>query len=50
MGPTLAQRGAKFKVIANDIFNKAKEIKNKILIMDMSFNINAEIYRYNKWL
>ena len=31
MGSVLAQSGANFKIIANDIFNKAREISDKIL-------------------
>ena len=41
MGPVLAQSGTNFKIIANDIFNKAQEIKDKILPISFKNNRDA---------
>ena len=41
MGSVLAQSGANFKIIANDIFNKAQEIKDKILPISFKNNRDA---------
>ncbi len=41
MGSILAQSGANFKIIANDIFNKAQEIKDKILPISFKNNRDA---------
>ena len=45
MGSVLAQSGANFKIIANDIFNKAQEIKDKIL--PISFKNTREAISLN---
>ncbi len=45
MGSVLAQSGANFKIIANDIFNKAQEISNKIL--PISFKNTREAISLN---
>lgn len=45
MGSVLAQSGANFKIIANDIFNKAKEINDKIL--PVSFKNTREAISLN---
>jgi len=41
MGSILAQSGANFKIVANDIFNKALEIKDKILPISFKNNRDA---------
>ena len=41
MGSVLAQSGANFKIIANDIFNKAQEISDKILPISFKNNRDA---------
>ena len=45
MGSVLAQSGANFKIIANDIFNKAREISDKIL--PISFKNTREAISLN---
>ena len=45
MGSVLAQSGANFKIIANDIFNKAQEISDKIL--PISFKNTREAISLN---
>ena len=45
MGSVLAQSGANFKIIANDIFNKAREISDKIL--PISFKNSREAISLN---
>ena len=45
MGSVLAQSGANFKIIANDIFNKAREISDKIL--PISFKNTREAMSLN---
>ena len=45
MGSVLAQSGANFKIIANDIFNKAREISDKIL--PISFKNTSEAISLN---
>ena len=45
MGSVLAQSGTNFKIIANDIFNKAKEISDKIL--PISFKNTREAISLN---
>ena len=45
MGSVLAQSGANFKIIANDIFNKAQEINDKIL--PISFKNTREAISLN---
>ena len=45
MGSVLAQSGANFKIIANDIFNKAQEISGKIL--PISFKNTREAISLN---
>ena len=45
MGSVLAQSGANFKIIANDIFDKAKEISDKIL--PISFKNTREAISLN---
>ena len=45
MGPVLAQSGTNFKIIANDIFNKALEIRGKIL--PISFKNTREAISLN---
>ena len=41
MGSILAQSGANFKIVANDIFNKALEIRDKILPISFKNNRDA---------
>ena len=47
MGSVMAQSGANFKIIANDVFNKAKEISDKIL--PISFKNTREAISLN-WI